>query len=156
LDLPPTLAAGSGDHLADLKGPLATASTLSENILLAYTEGMDLSHVDWGCVDSATLRSLIGLHTAAFDYAQRTPVIAYLQAAHLLKTISASLEQAVAHQPVEAAIGRPSDRALFLVGHDTNLANLAGVLRLNWIVDGRRDDTPPGSAIIIELWQSER
>jgi 4-phytase / acid phosphatase len=43
---------------------------------------------------------------------------------------------------------------LFLVGHDTNLATVAGVLGLNWIVDGRRDDTPPGSALLFELWRS--
>jgi 4-phytase/acid phosphatase len=40
-----------------------------------------------------------------------------------------------------------------LVGHDTNLANMAGMLNLNWIIDGRRDDTPPGGALVFELWQ---
>jgi 4-phytase/acid phosphatase len=40
-----------------------------------------------------------------------------------------------------------------LVGHDTNLANIAGMLNLNWVIDGRRDDTPPGGALIFELWQ---
>ena len=33
------------------------------------------------------------------------------------------------------------DRALFLIGHDTNLSNIAGLLNLTWIFDGRRDDT---------------
>ena len=41
-----------------------------------------------------------------------------------------------------------------LVGHDTNLANLAGLLNLTWIVDGRRDDTPPGATLIFELWRT--
>ncbi len=39
------------------------------------------------------------------------------------------------------APGAPGDRALVLVGHDANLANIAGSLNLTWIVDGRRDDT---------------
>ena len=51
------------------------------------------------------------------------------------------------------AMGKPSDRALYLIGHDTNLANVAGLLHLTWVADGRRDDTPPGSALVFELWQ---
>ena len=51
------------------------------------------------------------------------------------------------------AISRVSDRALFLIGHDTNIASIAGLLDLDWIADGRRDDTPPGGALVFELWQ---
>jgi len=42
---------------------------------------------------------------------------------------------------------------LILVGHDTNLTNIAGALDLSWLIDGRRDDTPPGGALVFELWQ---
>ncbi len=152
-DIPATLSAGQGDHLADLRGPINTASTLAENLLLEYTEGMDNAEVGWGCVDGSSIRSLIALHTAAADFAQRTPAIATMQAARLLKYIRLALEQAVEQQPVEGAPGKSSDRALFLIGHDTNLLNIAGTLNLTWIVDGRRDDTPPGSTLIFELWK---
>lgn len=27
---------------------------------------------------------------------------------------------------------------------------------MTWIVDGRRDDTPPGGALIIELWKNRK
>lgn len=30
----------------------------------------------------------------------------------------------------------------------------AGALGLHWIADGRADDTPPGGALVFELWQS--
>jgi 4-phytase/acid phosphatase len=30
---------------------------------------------------------------------------------------------------------------------------MAGMLNLNWMIDGRRDDTPPGGALVFELWQ---
>jgi 4-phytase/acid phosphatase len=30
---------------------------------------------------------------------------------------------------------------------------IAGMLNLNWVIDGRRDDTPPGGALIFELRQ---
>jgi 4-phytase/acid phosphatase len=152
-DIPATLSAGQGDHLADLRGPINTASTLAENLLLEYTEGMDNPEVGWGCVDGPTIRSLIALHTAATDFTQRTPAIASMQAARLLNYIRLALEQAVEQHPVEGAPGKSSDRALFLIGHDTNLLNIAGTLNLTWIVDGRRDDTPPGGALILELWK---
>jgi 4-phytase / acid phosphatase len=62
--------------------------------------------------------------------------------------------QAVTGKPTKGALAKPGDRALFLVGHDTNLTNVAGLLNLTWIADGRRDDTPPGSALVFELWRS--
>jgi 4-phytase/acid phosphatase len=152
-DIPATLTEGNGDHLADLKGPLNTASTLSENLLLEYAEGMDTASVGWGCVHRDDLESLMTLHSAATDFTQRTPEIARPQASNLLDHIRLSLQQAAEQKPVPGAIGKPSDRALYLVGHDTNLENIAGLLNLTWIADGRRDDTPPGSALVFELWR---
>ncbi|QMV19649.1 histidine-type phosphatase [Granulicella sp. 5B5] len=152
-DIPATLTTGTGDHLADLKGPLYTASTLSENLLLEYTEGMDTANVGWGCVHRAELESLMQLHAAAVDFSQRTPVIARAQAENLLDVIRLSLQQASSGKSISGAKGKPSDRALFLIGHDTNIENIAGALNLTWIIDGRRDDTPPGGALLFELRQ---
>jgi 4-phytase/acid phosphatase len=152
-DVPATLTEGSGDHLAELKGPINIASTISENLLLEYTEGMDAASVGWGCVHHDDIESLMTLHSAATDFTQRTPEIARAQGSNLLQHIRQSLEQAAAQKPVPGAIGRPSDHALYLIGHDTNLENIAGLLNLTWIADGRRDDTPPGSALVFELWQ---
>jgi hypothetical protein len=69
----------------------------------------------------------------------------------LLKTI----EQAIAGKPLAGALGKPGDRALILVGHDTNIANMAGMLGLSWLLPGyQRDDTPPGGALVFELWRA--
>ncbi len=154
LEIPAKLAPGKDDRLAELHGPLNTASTLSENILLEYTEGMNASNVGWGCVDGDKLRSLIDLHTAASDFAQRTKAIAQMQASNLLDHVRRAMEQSVTGKPVFGTPDAPSDRALFLIGHDTNLTNIAGLLNLTWIVDGRRDDTPPGGVLIFELWKT--
>lgn len=154
LEIPATLSAGNGDHLAELKGPLATAATLSENLLLEYTEGMDAANVGWGCVQSSGVRQFLALHTAAVDFTQRTPEIARPQAYRLLNQIHRNLQQAAEQKALPGAIGKPSDRVLFLVGHDTNQENIAGLLNLTWIIDGRRDDTPPGGAILFELWRN--
>lgn len=150
--IPATLSQGSGDHLVDLKGPVNTASTLVENLLLEYTEGMDRTKVGWGCIGRSQLDSLMSLHTAATDFTQRTPEIARAQASGLLEQIGLSMEQAISRRPISGALGKPTDLALFLIGHDTNQENVAGMLNLTWIIDGRRDDTPPGGALVFEVW----
>lgn len=153
-EIPASLSQSSGDHLADLKGPLNTASTLSENLLLEYAEGMNSADVGWGCVHRSEIESLINLHTAATDFTQRTPQIAKAQVSNLLDHIRLSIQQAADHKAIQGAIGKPSDRVLFLIGHDTNQENIAGLLNLTWIIDGRRDDTPPGGALVFELWKN--
>jgi 4-phytase / acid phosphatase len=155
-DIPATLDPGSGEHVVELRSPLNTASTLVENFLLEYTEGMDASNVGWGCVDSEKLQSLMVLHTAATDFTERTTIIAQIGASNLLAHIDDAMEQAVTRKAVPGAPSRPTDKALFLIGHDTNLTNVAGLLNLTWITDGRRDDTPPGGALIFELWQDSK
>jgi 4-phytase/acid phosphatase len=153
-DVPSRLAPGKGDHGVELKGPLMTAGTLTENMLLEYTEGMPVPQVGWGCVDGAKLREMMDLHTASSDFTRRTRAVARMQVSNLLEHIRRSVEQAATGKPVVGSPSAPADLALFLVGHDTNIANIAGLLDLTWILDGRRDDTPPGGALVFELWRA--
>jgi 4-phytase / acid phosphatase len=153
LDVPSSIAQGKGDHLVELRGPLTTSSTFAENILLEYTEGMEQNQVGWGHVDAATLRHLMQLHIAASDVTQRTRYIARVQSSNMLAHILDTMEQAVQQRPVSGALGKPGNRVLFLIGHDTNIASIAGALDLSWLADGRRDDTPPGGALVFELWK---
>ncbi|MGA9063471.1 MAG: histidine-type phosphatase [Terracidiphilus sp.] len=153
-DVPSSLAPGSGSHPAELHGPLTVASSLSENLLLEYAEGMTGADLGWGCLNEDSLRNVMQLHTAAADYTQRTPTIARMYASNLLDCIFKALEQHVSGKPVAGAPGKPSDHILFLVGHDTNITTVAGALGLDWIIDGRRDDTPPGGALVFELWRA--
>ena len=155
-DVPASVDHGDHDHLVTMRGPLNTASTLSENILLEYVEGMPATDVGWGCVDGTKLRELIDLHTKASDLTQRTPEVAVPQAAALLRVIERSIMQAALGREEPGAEGKPEDKLLVLVGHDTNLNHLAGALGLHWMLDGRRDDTPPGSGLVFELWKNRR
>jgi 4-phytase/acid phosphatase len=153
LDIPASLDGGKSDHLAELKGPLNTASTITENLLLEYTNGLPADQVGWGRVDVPTLKQLMDLHTAASDLSRRTLYLATVQASNTLAHMLDTLRQAATAKECAGALGKPGDRVVVLVGHDTNLANIAGMLNLNWVIDGRRDDTPPGGALIFELWQ---
>jgi 4-phytase/acid phosphatase len=152
-EIPSSIAAGKGDHLVELHTPLSVASTMAENLLLEYTEGMEAANVGWGRVDIHKLRELVQLHTANEDIAQRTSYIARAQSSNMLFHILKSMEQEAGGRPVTGALTNSSDRVLILVGHDTNIANISGALGLSWLIDGRRDDTPPGGALVFELWK---
>jgi 4-phytase/acid phosphatase len=154
LDIPASLKAGTGDPLISSHGPLATGATFAENLLLEYTEGMSDADTGWGCLDGATLRYVMQLDTVSWDYAYRTPAVARMYASNLLDHIQKTLEQGAAGKPVAGAVGKPIDKLVILVGHDSNIAAVAGALGIDWALDGRIDDTPPGGALIFELWRS--
>lgn len=152
LDVPVALGAGS-NYSSGYTGPLSVASTMAENLLLEYTTGMSDANTGWGCVDGATLRALMQLDTAGWDFGYRTPTVARIYASNLLDHIELSMEQSVTGKPVAGALSKPDDRLLIIVGHDTNIVTVAGALGIDWIIDGRVDDTPPGGALLFEVWR---
>lgn len=153
-DPPSPAAPANSAPMAESHTSLDLASTMAENMLLEYAEGMDAANVGWGRVDLRKLRELLQIHAAHEDLADRTSYVARAQSSNLLSHVLQSMQQAVSAQPITGAVGKPGDRLLILVGHDTNLAAIAGALNLNWLIDGRRDDTPPGGALVFELWKS--
>ncbi len=155
-DVPASLFVGSDGRSAALRGPVQTASSLSENLLLEFAEGMTGVNLGWGCLDEPALREVLQLHSAEEDIAAHTWPIARMRASNLLDHILRAMEQSASGQAVAGASGKKGDRLLILSGHDTNIANVAGALGLDWIEDGRRNDTPPGGALLFELWRERR
>jgi len=148
---------GEGDHAADLRGPLHTASTLSEDFLLEYVNGMESKDLGWGRLDAEKLLEILKLHAAYADLARQTPYVARVQASNLLSHILRSIEQAAKDDSVPGSISPVGTRVLLLVGHDTNISNIAGLLGISWLLEGYPpDDTPPGGALVFELWQQEK
>jgi 4-phytase/acid phosphatase len=134
-----------------VKGPFATGSTLSEDLLLEYTNGMP--NPGWGRLTRENLQQVLAIHIAYADLMRRTPYLAQ-RGSNLLATIVHSVEQAASGRPVNGSLGRVGDALLVIAGHDTNLSNLSGLLGLSWSLPGYQpDDTPPGSALIFSLWQ---
>ena len=154
LATPASLGPGSGDHLAELAGPLSTAATFAENLQLEYLEGMPDEQVGWGRVNEDKMRALMALHAANSDLIQRTPYIARVQASNLLYHMELTLQQAEEGRNIPGALGSAEQKAVFLVGHDTNISNVATLLDAHWLVKGyQRDDAAPGGALVFELWQ---
>lgn len=154
LEEPSTIETTRGDHAADIRGPLKIASSLSEDLQLEYVNGMEGKDLGWGRLTVPKLLEIMQLHAVYADLARQTPYIARIQGSNLLNHILRSMEQAVDSAPIRGSVGRIEDRVLLLVGHDTNISNLAGMLRISWLLDGYQpNDTPPGGALVFELWQ---
>jgi len=135
-------------------GPFATASSLSEDLLLEYTNGMQGSDLGWGRLTKENLIQVLELHKLYADLTRRTPYLARARGSNLLAHILRSLEQAESGERIPGALGNPGDAVLVLSGHDTNLSNLSGMLGLSWSLPGYQpDDTPPGGALIFSLWR---
>jgi 4-phytase / acid phosphatase len=130
---------------------LKSAGSLSENLMLEYAEGFPISGVAWGAGNVGAIGRLITLHNLQFALAKKRMPAAARAGSNLLAHILASLQQA-AGQPATIAPLAPGDvHALLLVAHDTNLANLAGLLDVDWHDPRQPDDYPPGGALVFDL-----
>jgi len=126
---------------------LAIASTLSEDLLLEYADGMTGDKLGWGRLTAANLLEVMSLHTTYADLMRRTPYLARTRGSNLLNHILKSLEQAQA--------GKAPAPLLVIAGHDTNLSNLSGMLGLSWLLPSYQpDDAPPGGALVFTLSRS--
>jgi 4-phytase/acid phosphatase len=154
LEGPTSVGPGKGDHLADLEGPLRIASSLAEDILLEYANGMTGEDLGWGGVDESKVRELMALHAVYADLLRQTHYISSAQASNLLSHILKTMQQAREGKAIPGALGELGDRVVVIVGHDTNISNMAGTLGLSWLIEGyQKDDTPPGGALVFELWR---
>ena len=151
---PSNLGVTEHGHMADIYGPLKVGSSLSESLQLEYANGMTGERLGWGRLTTAKLMDIMALHATYADLVRQTPYIARIQASNLLSHIVRSMQQAIDHKPTTGSLGKVGDRLLFIVGHDTNLSNIAGTVGISWLLNGyQRDDTPPGGALVFELWQ---
>ena len=128
------------DGRVAIEGPVRIASTMTEIFQLEAAEGMPREQVAWGRLrDDEALRDLMVLHTLDFDLTQRTRYIARRSGSALLAAIMRDLES------------RDAPKFTLFVGHDTNLANLAALLGVHWLISGFQPDDPsPGSALAFE------
>jgi len=139
----------------ELTGPFAVASTMSENLLLEYANGMVPADLGWGRLNRGNLFQVLELHRLYADLMRRTPSIARARGSNLLGHILASIAQAESQKSQPGALGPPGTALLILSGHDTNQSNVAGMLGLSWAMPGYQpDETPPGGALIFTLWRN--
>lgn len=144
MDIPTRLAIDADG--ARLEGGLSTASRLAEIFFLEYAQWPD-RNAGWGEVDAETLREIMPVHARVFDILHKTPALAVGGSALL-----SAMTQALTSTHAEAGINQA--RLVVFVGHDTNIANVAGLLGLDWKLDTyAQGQIPPGSALVFTLWR---
>jgi len=137
-----------------LNEPWGDASTLGEDLLLEYTEGMQGKDLGWGRLDADALLRILELHAVYADLMRRTSYLARARGSNLLYHVLQSMQQAATGRATTGALDRSGNAVLVVSGHDTNLSNLSGMLGLAWRLPGyQADDTPPGGALIFSIWQ---
>ncbi|MDP1748127.1 MAG: hypothetical protein Q8L22_01615 [Reyranella sp.] len=156
------LAAEAPDIVPDprggvaMKGPIAIGSMASEIFQLESAEGMSVNQVAWGRLagDSA-VRDVLKIHRLHTDLMEKTRPIAQQKGSNLLAQIVTTLQDG--HKfPGAPNIAEPV-RFAMLIGHDTNLANVAGLLNLDWEIPGFQENDPsPGGALSFELMKEVR
>jgi 4-phytase/acid phosphatase len=151
-ELPNGLADGAAGQPPRLTGGLAIGSDAAEILLLEFADGRPKDQVGWGRANAATIRRALGLHDAAFDLAERTPYLARAAGSALLSYVGAAVAGR-AFAGSQAPEPEPRDaRVVLLVGHDTNIANLGGMLGASWALPGYpANETPPAGALVFEL-----
>ena len=177
----PIAIKSEADGSAGMGGALAIASTVSEAFMMEYGDGWPPNEIAWGNWGSdmaaiqKELQRVLELHVDAYKLVQRNPVGASMQASNLANEI-VQIFNRKAHLsnpcpqghgpctpcPQQVVEGREicppnSAELVFIVGHDTNIGTLGGMLSLDWDLTEAGlppDDMPPGGALIFELWEN--
>ena len=148
-----SLTAGQGSKAVTWKGPFPVGSNVAEIFEMEYANNMDMT--GWGRVTSQSLHDMSVIHTAYFDYSQRTPYLAQIAGSNLATYMLNTMGQAVTGvaRGQSAPLG---SRFVALVGHDTNVANLAAMLGVSWTLPGYQTNDPaPGGALVFELYERQ-
>ena len=138
-------------------GAFAMGSTASEVFLLEYGNNMPCQQVGWNRVlfnapdcsgPGYPFAKMQVIHTEYFQRAKREPVAARIQGSNLLNQILVRLKEAANPS------GKPKYELIIFSGHDTNIANVAALLGVKWNLspDFPENDTPPGGALVFELY----
>jgi 4-phytase/acid phosphatase len=150
----PSSVTSKGDSgLATLYGGIDLASTAVENLVLEYTDGQ--KDVGWGQVDGRRLLDLLALHVVQSRLEHGNFYTARVHSSNILMHIAATLEQGATNETFAGTRVPPQSSFVVMVGHDTQLEELAGLLHLSWLMRGYQlNDAPPGGALVFELHAS--
>lgn len=133
-----------------MTGPIAIGSMAAENFLMESAQGMAANQVAWGRLDSDKLRDVLKVRRLHLDLTEKTKAIAQQKGSNMLAQIVATLQNG--HKFPGAPNTAQPVRFGMLLGHDTNIVNVAGLLNLGWEIKGyQNDEAPPGSGLAFEL-----
>ena len=135
--------------------PLLVASTVAEIFQLEYAQGITVAWDRGGKDPRKFLADVAPFHVLDYTLNERSPSVAREAGSNLLAHIGATLTQIAGRGAARFTHDyRPpaGSKLVVLVGHDTNQANLGGLLGLGWSLPGfERNDMPPAASLAFEL-----
>jgi len=154
--LPITVTPGNSTLPVNLGGMELFYAAI-DPFMMEYTDGMATSNVGWGQLDGATISQIFRVYDALLDLEFYTPYLASVESSNVASHIVRSMVQAATGNAMTGALGAPSDKIVILTASNTNLAALAGLFRMDWLVAGyQRDVAGLGGTLVFELRQSQR
>ena len=145
------ISTGRDGHNLKIASPFGEAATVSEIFSLEYAQGLPASQVAWGHIASTDdLAVFMPLHNLKLSAVEQAPYVAARNGSMLAQHILDVLHTEEQHP------GQTDRKLVILVGHDTNLANVAGLLGLHWHHARQPDDIAPGTALAFELLRNRR
>lgn len=141
-DMPTRLHVGQAGDSVRIEGGAGIGSSLAEIFLLEYAQWPEKTAA-WGTGNTQAIQAILPAHSATFSTLNRSAAVAVPRGGVLLG--------AIAHLLVD----KDAPRLTVLVGHDTNIANMGGLLRMEWAVSGYPlNTTPPGCMLVFSLVES--
>jgi len=154
--LPITLTPGDSSAPVNLGGLVSFYAAI-DPFMIEYVDGMAASDIGWGQVDATRITQMLRVYSTLLDLECRTPYLAGVQSSNVASHIVRSMVQLATGIAMSGVLGSPSHKIVALMGSDANLAGLAGLLHLDWLIDGYQPDaTALGGALVFELRQSRR
>jgi len=153
---PITATAGTSSALPVNLGGLLAVDTALDPFIMEYADGMAAFDVAWGTLSSGGISQVYRLYDRTLDLEYRTPYLASVLNSNLASHIARTLLQAATGNSSAGALGTPSAKVVGLIASNFNIAGLAGLLNLDWLVPGYQPDVAaPGGALVFELRQSQ-
>jgi 4-phytase / acid phosphatase len=150
--IPITVTAGSPANL----GGLITAETVTDTFLLEYAEGMAAADVAWGQLTTDGIGQITRIANLFIDLDYRTPYLDQVQSSNLASHVVRSLVQSATGNASTGSLGNPQTSIIVMIASDVNIAGLAGLFHLDWVLPGYQQDyCSLGGALVVQLRQSQ-
>jgi 4-phytase/acid phosphatase len=152
--IPIDVATGNTSLPVDLGG-LADVAAAIDPFVMEYADGLPASEVGWGQLSAGGISQIFRLYDRLLDLEFRTPYLAGVQSSNVASHMVRTMVQAATGNAMTGALGNPSTKIVVLVASNTNIAGLAALFHLDWLLPGYQPDVAaPGGALVFELRQS--
>lgn len=132
------MRAKASKYKVGFKGAPYDCSSITEIFALEWGQNPE-QKAAWGQLDWNGILRLMPIRVAVFSAINRDMEVARYKGSALANKIIESLD----HGP----------KYTYLIGHDTNLANLGEIFDLNWRLPGRaQNENTPGGYLTFEKW----